>query len=382
MHPARPVGQRLPRVAVRSPGAERYTLPCRRERGKRGAWTAAGVSRTGGMIRQELTVDRPQPGVRGLGRGAGSAHRAAAGALMRAPFGLGDEEALRGLVEEPHLVIAGGSSTEQAGHGALVVVHLDATLPPPAGSEQPVTRWCTGAGAPSPGGCRCAEGGTPDPCHRDHPARPGGKLEPPQPPGVHRAIPAGRRRRRGGTSLTPAAVGPGGIPAGRGRFRPQDPPRCAIARLNSERPFKRSTAIFRPLWTPPDRSPNHPPDPSPDPSPDGSPNPSPDGSPWGWGIWGRRPRPVCAGQTLRGAGSRAGFARDPAPLRYVGVRLADSEPVDGPPSSAHHGRNCGRRTIEPALRPGAHSRAIPENQDAASPPFPHFIETLPVTFWP
>ena len=35
--------------------------------------------------------------------------------------------------------------------------------------------------APSPGGCRCAEGGTPDPLHRDHPARPGVKLEPPQP---------------------------------------------------------------------------------------------------------------------------------------------------------------------------------------------------------
>jgi DDE domain len=30
-----------------------------------------------------------------------------------------------------------------------------------------------GAAAPLPGGCRCAEGGTPDPCHRDHPARSG-----------------------------------------------------------------------------------------------------------------------------------------------------------------------------------------------------------------
>ena len=27
---------------------------------------------------------------------------------------------------------------------------------------------------------RCAEGGTPDPCPRDHPARPGVKVEPPQ----------------------------------------------------------------------------------------------------------------------------------------------------------------------------------------------------------
>ena len=33
--------------------------------------------------------------------------------------------------------------------------------------------------APSPGGGRCAEGGTPDPCPRDHPARPGVKLETP-----------------------------------------------------------------------------------------------------------------------------------------------------------------------------------------------------------
>jgi hypothetical protein len=41
-------------------------------------------------------------------------------------------------------------------------------------------RWPDGAGAPSPGGCRCAEGGTPDPCPRDHPARPGVKVERPQ----------------------------------------------------------------------------------------------------------------------------------------------------------------------------------------------------------
>jgi hypothetical protein len=31
------------------------------------------------------------------------------------------------------------------------------------------------------------------------------------------------------------------------------------------------------------------------------------------------------------------------------------------------GRPCG---------PGAHSRAIRENQDAASPPFPHFAEIV------
>jgi hypothetical protein len=38
--------------------------------------------------------------------------------------------------------------------------------------------WSAGAAALSPGGCRCAEGGTPDPCPRDHPARPGVKVEP------------------------------------------------------------------------------------------------------------------------------------------------------------------------------------------------------------
>src|SRR5215213_7120000 len=50
-------------------------------------------------------------------------------------------------------------------------------------------------------------------------------------------------------------------------------------------------------------------------------------------------------------------ARDPAPRRYVGVRPIDSSPVDGPPSSAHSGRNCGRRTMGRPYGPGAHSRA-------------------------
>ena len=83
----------------------------------------------------------------------------------------------------------------------------------------------------------------------------------------------------------------------------------------------------------------------------GPPTPPLMGPPGGGGR-GSRPRPVCAGQTLSGAGSRAKTARDPAPLRYVGVRLADPEPVDGPPSSAHDERNYGRRPIQPALRAG------------------------------
>jgi hypothetical protein len=62
----------------------------------------------------------------------------------------------------------------------------------------------------------------------------------------------------------------------------------------------------------------------------------------------------------------------PAPLRYVGVRPRNRSPVDGPPSSAHSGRNRGGRTIGPALRAGRAFARISENQAAASPPFPHF----------
>jgi hypothetical protein len=53
-------------------------------------------------------------------------------------------------------------------------------------------------------------------------------------------------------------------------------------------------------------------------------------------------------------------SRRPSPRRYVGVRPIDSSPVDGPPSSAHSGRNCGRRTIGPALRAGRAARAMRE----------------------
>jgi hypothetical protein len=42
---------------------------------------------------------------------------------------------------------------------------------------------------------RCAEGGTPDPCPGDHPARPGVKVERPQAASSSRTVPAGRRRR-------------------------------------------------------------------------------------------------------------------------------------------------------------------------------------------
>jgi hypothetical protein len=49
--------------------------------------------------------------------------------------------------------------------------------------------------APSPGGCRCAAGGTPDPCPRDHPTRPGVKLEPRRSLAWPSGRPSGRRWR-------------------------------------------------------------------------------------------------------------------------------------------------------------------------------------------
>jgi hypothetical protein len=68
--------------------------------------------------------------------------------------------------------------------------------PPPAAK-----RLAVGALAPWPGGCRCAEGGRPDPCHRDHPVRPRVKLERPQaassPPGPSHGPGSTCRRRAG-----------------------------------------------------------------------------------------------------------------------------------------------------------------------------------------
>src|SRR5215212_1540776 len=64
---------------------------------------------------------------------------------------------------------------------------------------------------------------------------------------------------------------------------------------------------------------------------------------------GGRPRPVWPGQTLR----------------YVGVRLADPEPVDGPPSSAP--RRAELWKTDDWAGPAGRAR-IPENQPAAAPP--------------
>ena len=78
----------------------------------------------------------------------------------------------------------------------------------------PVVEGCPvdAAAAPSPGGCRGAERPT-RPGEPSGPT-PGVKLEPPQPPVGRLTVSGRRRRRRGGTTLTPASVGPGGIPLG------------------------------------------------------------------------------------------------------------------------------------------------------------------------
>jgi hypothetical protein len=49
-----------------------------------------------------------------------------------------------------------------------------------------------------------------------------------------------------------------------------------------------------------------------------------------------------------------------APLRYVGVRLADTSPVDGPPSSAHDGRNCENQRLDRPCGAGCAFARIPE----------------------
>ena len=211
------------------------------------------------------------------------------------------------------------------------------------------------AGAPWPGGCRGAAGGTPDPCHRDHPARPGDLVGAPAAASRPLGRPSRRRRRARRTDLDAGAVcgrvvsppgegigrtRPGAGPRPRrGRFRPPSRPRQAIPKRNCEQP---PAPIHERFSAPRDLPRMGPPWDHPDPSPDGSPNPSPDGSPWGWGTWGSRLRPVCAGQTLRGAGSRAKTARDPAPLRYVGVPPAS--PLGRGSDTARPSVGCNRVT--------------------------------------
>jgi hypothetical protein len=58
---------------------------------------------------------------------------------------------------------------------------------------------------PRPADAAARRAERPTPVTRDHPARPGVKVEPPQPPVGRLAVQGRRRRRRGGTTLTPAA---------------------------------------------------------------------------------------------------------------------------------------------------------------------------------
>jgi hypothetical protein len=78
----------------------------------------------------------------------------------------------------------------------------------------------------------------------------------------------------------------------------------------------------------------------------------PDGSTWGGGPVGTSPGLFALVRRSAGQDHGEKTARNPAPLRYVGVRPIDSAPVDGPPSLAHSGRNRGGRTIQPDLRAG------------------------------
>jgi hypothetical protein len=61
--PCPPGRAALPRVAVRSPRAERYTLPCRRERGKRGGCHGVVTAVAGARS----TPPRSAPGPHGMG---------------------------------------------------------------------------------------------------------------------------------------------------------------------------------------------------------------------------------------------------------------------------------------------------------------------------
>ena len=68
------------------------------------------------------------------------------------------------------------------GRPVSVAESLRAHQPPAPKRDGSSHALVTGCGSALARRGRGAEGGTPDPCQRDHPARPGVKLEPPQPP--------------------------------------------------------------------------------------------------------------------------------------------------------------------------------------------------------
>jgi hypothetical protein len=194
------------------------------------------------------------------------------------------------------------------------------------------------APAPSPGGCCCAAGGTPDPCPGDRPARPGSSWSARRPPARPGAVP-GRRRRPRTNDLDPGAFGPGGVPAGWGHrpnaagcrvpaaprpilaSGPSRPCYCSVKFLTTLPTA--AQRFLRPLTFPrigSRRGPLIPP------------------------LMG----PLGVGDLWEPASDRFCWSDTPR----AGVRPIDRTPVDGPPSSAHSGRNRGGRTIQPALRAG------------------------------
>jgi hypothetical protein len=115
------------------------------------------------------------------------------------------------------------------------------TAGPGASATDRHMRWSAGAAAPSPGGCRCASGGTPDPCPRDHPARPGVKVERPQAASSPLDRPSWSAvGGRGRTTLTPAACRAGWYSrrarASAERGRVQGPGRAEADLVSMERP--------------------------------------------------------------------------------------------------------------------------------------------------
>ena len=179
-------------------------------------------------------------------------------------------------------------------------------------------RWSAVRQRPRPAGAAARRAERPTRVTRDHPARPGVKVERPQAAGRPRAVPAGRRRRprtndldagrlragwysrrvrasaeRGrvqGPGRAEADLGPRAVPVARIPMRNSWPP-TAIRNCSAGLPAH------------PDRYPNH----YPDPYPDGYPYPYPDGYPGG-GVPGE-PASACLRWSGRSRGRVTGKNR-------------------------------------------------------------------------
>src|SRR5262245_13483304 len=185
-----------------------------------------------------------------------------------------------------------------------------------------------GAAAPSPGGGRCALGGTPDPWTT-------GPSGPVRGQGAPKALPKGREAPLTPDAFSGRMVFPPGEGIGRtrlGRGVPgraeADPGRRTIAvsgALLAGIPSHQSgpeRGILGHLGEYANRSPDGYPDPYPYPYPDGYPDPYPDGYPGHPGTWGTLRRAGCR-RSARSAGPRhARFLRVTGP-RYAWRRVRD-----------------------------------------------------------